>query len=65
MPEQFRPIGELDDGVTGVVIERRDPARWQGALADAVDLAIDDAEPVYLVEDGKRVAVITPVADPQ
>ncbi len=62
--DQFRPIGELAEAEeNAVVIERRDPARWQGPLADAVDRAVDDGDTVYLVEDGRRVAVITPLGD--
>jgi hypothetical protein len=55
----FRPISELDDtDGADVVLERR--VRWEGALCDAVDRVVDDGDEVYLVEDGQRVAVITP-----
>lgn len=57
--QEFRPIGELTEA-EGLTIERRDPDRWQGQLADAVDRAIDDGETTYLVEDGRTVAVIGP-----
>lgn len=59
MSEIFRPVGELMEADESVVIERRD-ARWQGAVCDAVDRAVDDGETSYLMEDGKRVAVIRP-----
>lgn len=57
--QRFAPVSELAEA-DGIVIERRDPDRWQGPLCDAVDRAIDDEEAVYLVEDGRRVAVIAP-----
>lgn len=59
MSEIFRPVGELDEA-DGVVIDRRHP-HWQAAVADAVERACDDGDTTYLVEDGKRVAVISPV----
>jgi hypothetical protein len=59
--DQFRPIGELAESEDAVIIERRDPARWRGVLAEAVDRAVDDGDTVYIVEDGRRVAVITPI----
>lgn len=59
--QQFRPVGELDEADLGeMVIERRDPVYWQGPLSDAVDRAIDEDETTILVEDGRKVAVITP-----
>lgn len=60
MSEIFHPIGELDES-DGVVIDRRNP-HWQSTVADAVERAVDDGDTTYLVEDGRRVAVISPVA---
>lgn len=62
--QQFRPVEELNE-TDGLVIERRDPMRWQGPLCDAVDAAIDDGEKTYIVEDGQRVAVILPMTGVQ
>jgi len=59
--DQFRPIGELAEAEDAVIIERRDSARWRGPLAEAVDRVVDDGDTVYIVEDGQRVAVLTPV----
>lgn len=62
--QRFAPVSELAEA-DGIVIERRDPMRWQGPLCDAVDNAIDDGEKTYLVEDGQRVAVILPMTGVQ
>jgi len=59
--QQFRPVGELNELASeGVVIDRR-TGYWPGQLVELVDRVIDDAETVYLVEDGRRVAMIVPV----
>jgi len=60
MSEIFRPIGELDES-DGVVIDRRG-SHWVQTVADAVERAVDSGETTYLVEDGRRVAVISPAA---
>jgi hypothetical protein len=61
MSDVFHPISELDDIGDDVALERR--IRWGGQLCDCVDRVVDDGETVYLVEDGKRVAKISPCDD--
>lgn len=59
--QPFRPVSELNESaVREFVIERRDPTLWRGPAADAIDAVLEDEEPVYLVEDGRRVAMILP-----
>lgn len=59
MSDVFRPVGELAEAEDAVVVERRD-SRWAGPVCDAVDRVVDDGDTVYLMEDGRRVARITP-----
>jgi hypothetical protein len=59
--QQFQPIGDLSEtSAQDVVIERRDPARWQGPLCDAIDRVIDGGGEVRLIENGQFVALIVP-----
>lgn len=59
MSDVFRPISELDEADDCVVIDRRGE-RWHPLVADAVERAVDDGETSYLMEDGRKVAVIKP-----
>lgn len=61
--QQFRPIGELAEAEENAyVIERRSP-HWAGPACEAIDRAVDDGDTIYLVEDGRQVAVIKPLGD--
>jgi len=62
---EFRPVGELDETEAGDVVIDRRSGYWVGPHCNAIDQAIDDGDTVYLVEDGKRVAVITPLTATQ